>query len=589
MAAEIARSFSQLEQLKEAWDRLAASRPRPEVFHTFAWAKAWWEGYGREYEVFTPVIRDAGGEVVAIWPLVRRNLELRPLGDGASDHNDLLASPENAQAAFGAAIDLLAEHREAWKTGIIRNVSARGVLLEAARRMAGHARVQAVIVQAGKGWAAVAEDGQHFLRLARKDSLRRHRKRLERLGRVTFRHIENIEEIPAHLGAFQRQHIERWALKGVKSHFLDEASRRYYAALADHLSACGPLRFGVLEVEGRPAAYHLGFESAGRYVWYKPTFDVDLAESGPGEVLLQSVLQYCASANIEELDFTIGDEQYKSRFSNLTYDYHEIHLFSRRCAKQYLLRARERLKKHPVLYAWLRSRWNRSSEWLQRLGRALQRDGLAGFAGKRLRQLVRAFVFRRDEVIVYRLSDREAIRGDACRPDIEIAPLRFSLLAETALKHPEQLHPDRLRSFRERMTAGDRGFVALYRGHVAHIIWIGGRTEIVAGTETGPHCVLPLGREVSVIHDAWTPDEFRGLGIYKAALQFLARKELDSGREVWIYCLKENSASRAAICKTGFTETARMVRILWFGRIERRRITRRESSEANRPGLPGAG
>lgn len=574
LVAEILQSFPELERLEKVWDRLAMARPKPEIFHTFAWARAWWQGYGRGCEVFSPVVRDANGEVVAIWPLVRRNSKILAFGDGASDHNDLLASVETVQPALKAALDLLAENGKTWLTGVIANVSERGLLLEAARGMVGTSRTRLEILRGGTGWAAVAEGGAHFLRLARKESLRRHRKKLERIGPVTFRHIEVGEEIKSHLRTFERQHIERWALKGIRSHFFDSASIDYFSALPEYLSPLRPLRFGVLEVDGRPVAYHLGFEIAGRYIWYKPTFDVDLSDLGPGEVLLQSVIQYCAAADIRELDFTIGDESYKSRFSNVTYDYFQIHLFSHLSARQYVLRAREQLHRNPGLHSWLKAHWVRGSDWLRRLRAALQRDGVARFARKRMRQLFRAFLFQRDEVIVFRLSSPgEGVRRLGTRPDVEIVvPIRFSLLAETALRYPDYLGPDRLQMFHARIAAGDRGVVALYRGSVAHVAWVGKRSAIVAGTETGLHCVLPLSEEASVIYDCWTPDEFRGLGVYPTVLQSLVNEEIQAGREVWIYCLRENSASRAGIIKAGFVEEAHMVRIRWFGRFERCRV-----------------
>jgi len=573
LVAEIVKSFSELERLEEVWDRLAMARPNPDVFHTFAWARAWWRGYGGSCELFSPVVRDANGEAVAIWPLVRRNSKILAFGDGASDHNDLLASVETVRPALKAALDLLADNGETWLTGVITNVSERGLLLEAARGMAGASRTRLEILRGGTGWAAVTEVGSaHFLRLARKESLRRHRKHLERLGRVTFRHIEDGEEIKTHLRTFQRQHIERWALKGIKSNFFDSASTHYFSALPDCLSPLGPLRFGVLEVDGHPVAYHLGFEIARRYIWYKPTFDVDFSDLGPGEVLLQSVLQYCASADIRELDFTIGEESYKNRFSNVTYDYFQIHVFSHLSARQYVLRTREHLKRNPGLYSWLKAHWVRGNDWLRRLRQALQRDGVVRFARKRMRQLVRAFAFQRDEVIVFRLSSRGGVRRHGATPDLEIVPIRFSLLAETVLRYPDNLGPDRLQMFHARMAAGDRGVVALYRGGVAHVAWVGKRSAIVAGEETGPHCVLPLFEEASVIYDCWTPHEFRGLGVYSTVLQSLVNEEIHAGREVWIYCLRENSANRAEIIKAGFAEEARLVRIRWFGLLERCRV-----------------
>ncbi|HXG31953.1 MAG TPA: GNAT family N-acetyltransferase [Bryobacteraceae bacterium] len=575
------RSFAELARLREAWDRLATARRTPEVFHTFAWAEAWWRGHGRRFEVFSPVVRDADGEVVAIWPLVLAGREIRALGDGASDHNDLLASSEYAEPALRAALGALAASRRDWDTGVIEWVSDRGNLLGAANHISGVSKVCLEVFPAGKGWAAVAEEGpKFFLDLARKESLRRHRKKLEQLGQVTFRHIEDVEEIKVHMQIFQRQHIARWALKGIRSSFLDVSTKDYYSALPVCLSPSGPLRFAVLEVDRRPVAYHLGFELAGRYVWYKPTFDVDLAELGPGEVLLQSVMQYCAGAGIRELDFTVGDEAYKRRFCNLSYEYYRIHLFASRSAKRYVLLGRELAKRRcPALYTRIRSQSLYWTGRLRRLRQVIRRDGVLRFCRRRIRQLLRACVFRRDEVLIFRVSKDAGVLPDLVVPELEVLPFRLSLLAEASLEHQSYLSADRLESFRRRIAAGDRAVVAICRGKLAHVAWVGRRNTIIAATETGPRCALDLSEEASVIYDCWTPEEFRGMGIYPAVLQSLLRQELHSGRDVWIYCTRENQASRAGIRKAGFVEAARFIRTVVFGRLERCRVVRYNRGE----------
>jgi L-amino acid N-acyltransferase YncA len=217
------------------------------------------------------------------------------------------------------------------------------------------------------------------------------------------------------------------------------------------------------------------------------------------------------------------------------------------------------------------------------LRQALRRDGLINFTGKRVRQFTRAFVFRRDEVIVFCISKDSDIRKNFVAPDVEVIPFRFSALADAALQHASYLGPDRLQSFRQRLAAGDRGVIALYRGHVAHVAWVGRRNSIIATSETGPRCVLQLSYEVSVIYDCWTPEEFRGMGIYPLVLRSLLQEELRSGREVWIYCLRKNEASRAGIQKVGFVEAARLIRIVLFGRLERCRVIRLDRTETESP------
>jgi CelD/BcsL family acetyltransferase involved in cellulose biosynthesis len=581
LSGSLARSFAELESLRESWDRLAMARPVPEVFHSFAWAQAWWAGYGSQFEVYSPVVRDARGEVVAIWPLVRRGAEIRAFGDGASDHNDLLIGSANSREALLTALQVLVANGKDWKEGVIRCVTDRGRLLEAARSIADESPASLEIFRDENGWAAAADEASTpFLRLARKETLRKDRKRLEKLGPIIFRHIVDQDEIRPHLAKLQRQHIDRWALRGIASHFLDEASKAYYAALLDRLPADGPLRFSVLEVNGRPVAYHLGFEMANRYVWYKPTFDVDYSAVSPGKVLLQSVFQYCDSAGIRELDFTIGDESYKQSFANVSYGYYQIHLFHKNSLSWRILKGRELVKRrNPELYHSIKTGWNRLNDRARDLRNALRRDGLFRFAGKRARRLVGAVAFRRDEVLLFRASHRLYVRQNITAPDMEVAPLRFSLLADAALRYPRELGPDRLQLFRERLAAGDRAVVALCGGRLAHIAWIGNRTAITA-PETGPGCVLPLPHEAAVIYDYWTLDEFRGSGVFPAVLQSLLEEELRPGRDVWVYCVRENASSRPEILRAGFAESGRLVRTVLFGRIERRLVVQDPSEEA---------
>jgi CelD/BcsL family acetyltransferase involved in cellulose biosynthesis len=82
------------------------------------------------------------------------------------------------------------------------------------------------------------------------------------------------------------------------------------------MSGQGWLRFDVLLLDGRPLAFHFGFEYRNRFFWYKPTFDTAWAGYSPGEVMLKFLLQDAIDRELSEFDFTVGDEPYKYRFCN---------------------------------------------------------------------------------------------------------------------------------------------------------------------------------------------------------------------------------------------------------------------------------
>jgi len=72
----------------------------------------------------------------------------------------------------------------------------------------------------------------------------------------------------------------------------------------------------VVSLDGEAIAYHLGFECNGRFIWYKPTFEVALARHAPGEVLIKFLLEEASARGLLEFVFGPGEEPFKYRFSN---------------------------------------------------------------------------------------------------------------------------------------------------------------------------------------------------------------------------------------------------------------------------------
>jgi hypothetical protein len=78
----------------------------------------------------------------------------------------------------------------------------------------------------------------------------------------------------------------------------------------------GWINFTVVKSEKRPIAFHFGFVFNKRFIWYKPSFDIDLFKYYPGEVLLKELLEYAVDKKYNEFDFTIGSDFFKKRFAN---------------------------------------------------------------------------------------------------------------------------------------------------------------------------------------------------------------------------------------------------------------------------------
>ena len=51
------------------------------------------------------------------------------------------------------------------------------------------------------------------------------------------------------------------------------------------------------------------------YLWYKPSFAIDLAQRSPGEVLLRHLLLAALEEGAHTFDFGLGSEPFKFRFA----------------------------------------------------------------------------------------------------------------------------------------------------------------------------------------------------------------------------------------------------------------------------------
>ncbi len=316
LRCEVVTDFSRLERLAPEWEDLFTKAPPPGgLFQNWGWARAYWKAHQGELALCTPVVF-SGDDVVGILPVAIRGQTAGLLGAGYADYNGLLCRPEYARDVCTMALTALLRAPLPWVECEFAGIPERSPLLQS-DCFPETLRAHRQIVFHYFCPAASNGTGDVFYNLSRKQSLRRHEKRLGRLGRLSFRHVEDRQEIlDRHLHEFFRMQVARRAMDGIESQFLRPSARAMTEALIREFDPAHELRFSVLELEGRPVAYHLGIQHAGTLTWYMPVFDLDYWDDGPGEVLLRNLLKYAHEQRLAEFDFTIGDEAYKSRFSN---------------------------------------------------------------------------------------------------------------------------------------------------------------------------------------------------------------------------------------------------------------------------------
>jgi CelD/BcsL family acetyltransferase involved in cellulose biosynthesis len=316
---QIVTSAGELGAMAGPWKELWQRDPEREVFQDFDWASAWLRAFRQGHDPAVAVIY-AGDEIAAILPLVTLRGELRFLGYSASDYNTMLCTPRFAGEALAMALDTLAAKRLAdWSRLVLENVREGSILAQAIAQLPARWRRVVHCSRPVPCPALVLGDAgdQVLEQLLAKGKVNKVSKTIRRLGEVAFRHLETGKEIREHLPRFAQQHIARCVLDGRRSQFLGQSYVMFCEYLAQDLDPARQLRFSVLEIAGKPVAYHLGFAINGKYLFYKPTFDIEYWDYSPGQVLLVHLLESLRRSNMREFDFGQGGEAYKYRYANV--------------------------------------------------------------------------------------------------------------------------------------------------------------------------------------------------------------------------------------------------------------------------------
>jgi CelD/BcsL family acetyltransferase involved in cellulose biosynthesis/predicted ATP-grasp superfamily ATP-dependent carboligase len=301
------------------WDALAMKSDTRSVFQTYQWARSWLTTYGdRVRPLFVTVFNRAGISAVAPFVVEERSSRervVRFLGDGRADYCDILTSDAKPNA-IQAIVDALRAQDE-WDVLELNNIPAHSRTLELLRSVCSRA---GYLLLASEQFACptllIHGHEASAREIYNKQSLRRRQNYFERQGRLMFRDLSHARDIEPYLDAFFAQHIARWRSSGTPSLFTSARNQVFYRNLTAALDGTGRLLFSVVEFNDRPIAFHYGFDYTGTVTWYKPSFDVEHAAHSPGMVMVRHLIGYALERKRRELDFTVGDETFKRRFTN---------------------------------------------------------------------------------------------------------------------------------------------------------------------------------------------------------------------------------------------------------------------------------
>jgi len=346
-------SWDSVPDLGEAWDDLLDRSPNCSVFQTFPWHVCWWKAFGAPHDLLL-ILAHAGSDLVGIAPMmitrdetphgrVRKRACFIGSPNHASDYCDFIVDPEVPEA-LGALVDEVFAASSQCDRLELSHFPGHSPNRVRILEHLGNRRAKTAVEFEADAPVRILGDTEADLKASNKASLKRHTNYFKKAGDLRFHQCGSEAEILSYLDQFFEQHKTRRERTDSPSQFLDPVQRSFYRDLVRDVFPHGWLRFHVVLFNGMPLAFHFGFEYRKRFIWYKPTFDVQYTPRSPGEVLIKFLLEDAIRKGLEEFDFTVGSESFKYRFSNRTRINYRLTVF-RSAADYWVYRGKSLLKK----------------------------------------------------------------------------------------------------------------------------------------------------------------------------------------------------------------------------------------------------
>lgn len=301
---------------RESWNSLVTSCDSSSPFVCHDWVSLWWKHFGSNYDLFF-LTAESNGIIIGFAPLMRdSSLIIRFIGDVNSDYMTIVAPQFESEVVEGF-VDLLQEHQDSWAFINLRNIQAEYGLLP---------KIEAACKK--KGWKAwpnysiqaptllIKDFRSEVAELLSKYSVRRPVQRIRNYGDIEFRVFRTRREAERFWHMFFQQHVRRFESLDRDSSFQKTNFRLFIQALYDQDVGREFTHFSALLLDDKPIAFHFGFLWKNRFIWYKPCFDIDYSTFSPGAILIRFLIEHAYKHELDELDFTIGEEAFKSRYSN---------------------------------------------------------------------------------------------------------------------------------------------------------------------------------------------------------------------------------------------------------------------------------
>lgn len=338
MPIRVLENAWELQGAADRWRDLWRRAPGADLFTSFEWVDAWWGAFGTPGALSVLCVERAG-RFVALLPLMRASPPgaepgspslLTGLASGRrltsvfnhySGRSDVLLDPTEPTALeelFGGLLAL----RDTWEVveldwypedsaayhflagGGVPGLSVYAVRTSESPHLA--------LPQAGfASWYSrrFSSKTRSRDRVSLREAASRPGFKLEVLTGASGGALRGA------LGAAIELESKGWKGSAGTAMKQDPRASRFVIDAATRLGELGATRVTWLEIEGRPAAFVLGFVSRGSYFYFKTSFDPELEELRPGRMVTNRTIQTAFEEGLSRFDFLGAADDYKLRYT----------------------------------------------------------------------------------------------------------------------------------------------------------------------------------------------------------------------------------------------------------------------------------
>ncbi len=297
-----------------SWRDMAEQRGNP--FITPDWYRSWLQHYQEDGEPFVIISGDRDGTCDGVLPLVRTgNSVLRFAGADLGDQFHPACRDADERRFAAGACQALHEHRKSWSTAVLHGTDVDSGWLAGLRESA-----PPLAVVTGPSTAMPYVDLRELdwdtFWAARSRKLRKYvRSRTNQVAkehRSAFRRADDPDRLSEDMSTMFDLHERRF---GEASLLLDPTAQAFHRSFAEAANRHGWLRLVFMEIDDEPVAASYGWNLGGRYGDYNGGFDQAWSKTSVGLLLMVHTLRRAFDEQADEYDFLLGDEPYKSRFT----------------------------------------------------------------------------------------------------------------------------------------------------------------------------------------------------------------------------------------------------------------------------------